>query len=88
MSKLDNLHTFVRLLNECEFPLSPILEYAIKEKIEQLSSDDESTVVMPVVEVQENDGMLEVSVKTTAGTKKKPSVLRIIRTDIVFHIVP
>ena len=81
MSKLDNLHTFVRLLNECEFPLSPILEYAIKEKIEQLSSDDESTVVMPVVEVQENDGMLEVSVKTTAGTKKKPSVLRIIRTD-------
>lgn len=81
MSKLEDLHTLVRLLKEFEFPVSPILEYAIKEKIEQLSSDDESTVVMPVVEVQENDGMLEVSVKTTAGTKKKPSVLRIIRTD-------
>ena len=81
MSKLEDLHTLVRLLKEFEFPVSPILEYAIKEKIEQLSSDDESTVVMPVVEVQENDGMLEVSVKTTDGTKKKPSVLRIIRTD-------
>ena len=69
------------MLNKFDLPVSPILEYAIKEKIEQLSSDDESTVVMPVVEVQENDGMLEVSVKTTAGTKKKPSVLRIIRTD-------
>lgn len=81
MSKLDDLHTLVRLLNEFEFPVSPILEYAIKEKIEQLSSDDESPVVMPVVEVQENSGMLEVSVKATTGTKKKPSVLRIIRAD-------
>ena len=42
MTKLDNLHTFVRLLNECEFPVSPILEYAIKEKIEQFSLDNVS----------------------------------------------
>lgn len=81
MSKLDDLHTLVRLLKEFEFPVSPILEYAIKEKIEQLSLEDESPVVMPVAEVLENDGMLEVSVKKTAGTKKKPSVLRIIRDD-------
>lgn len=81
MSKLDDLHTLVRLLKEFEFPVSPILEYAIKEKIEQLSSDNESPVVMPIVEIPENDGTHEVSVKATAGTKKKLSVLRIIRAD-------
>lgn len=81
MSKLDDLQTLVRLLKEFEFPVSPILEYAIKEKIKQLSSNDESPVVMPVVEVQENDRMHEVSVKATVRTNKKPSVLRIIRAD-------
>ena len=81
MTDVEELKHVLEVLNKFDFPVSPILEYAIKEKLEQLSSDDESTVVMPVVEVQENDGMLEVSVKTTAGTKKKPSVLRIIRTD-------
>lgn len=77
MSKLDDLHTLVRLLKEFEFPVSPLLEYAIKEKIEQLSSEGESPVVMPVVEVQENDGMFDVSV----FPKKKLSVLRIVRAD-------
>ena len=81
MTDVEELKHVLEVLNKFDLPVSPILEYAIKEKIEQLSSDDESTVVMPVVEVQENDGMLEVYVKTTAGTKKKPSVLRIIRTD-------
>ena len=81
MTDVEELKHVLEVLNKFDLPVSPILEYAIKEKIAQLSSDDESTVVMPVVEVQENDGMLEVSVKTTAGTKKKPSVLRIIRTD-------
>ena len=81
MTDVEELKHVLEVLNKFDLPVSHILEYAIKEKIEQHTSDDESTVVMPVVEVQENDGMLEVSVKTTAGTKKKPSVLRIIRTD-------
>ena len=42
MSKLDDLHTLVRLLKEFEFPVSPILEYAIKEKLEQFSLDNVS----------------------------------------------
>lgn len=40
MSKLDDLHTLVRLLDEFKFPVSPILEYAIKEKEEELCSSD------------------------------------------------
>ena len=39
MSKLDDLHTLVRLLKQFEFPVSPILEYAIKEKEEELSAE-------------------------------------------------
>lgn len=81
MADIEELKHVLEVLNKFDLPVSPILEYAIKEKIEQLSSDDESHVVMPVVEVQENSGMLEVSVKATTGTKKKPSVLRIIRAD-------
>lgn len=81
MTDVEELKHVLEVLNKFDLPVSPILEYAIKEKIEQLSSDDDSHVVMPVVEVQENDGMLEVSFKATTGTKKKPSALRIIRTD-------
>lgn len=40
MSKLDDLHTLQRLLKEFEFPVSPILEYAIKEKEEELCAND------------------------------------------------
>lgn len=81
MTDVEELTHVLEVLNKFDLPVSPILEYAIKEKIEQLSLDGESPVVMPVVEIQENDGMLEVSVKATAGTKKKPSVLRILRAD-------
>lgn len=42
MSKLDDLYTLVRLLKDFEFPVSPILEYAIKAKEEELcASHDE-----------------------------------------------
>ena len=81
MSKLDDLHTLQRLLKEFEFPVSPILEYAIKEKMEKLSSADENPVSMPVVEIEENEGMLEVSVQPSSPKKKKPSILRVIRAD-------
>lgn len=40
MSKLDDLHTLQRLLKEFEFPVSPILEYAIKEKEEELCAEN------------------------------------------------
>lgn len=81
MTDIEELKHVLEVLNKFDLPVSPILEYAIKEKIEQLSFDDESPVVVPVVEVQKNDGMIEVHVKPTVGTKKKPSVLRIIRPD-------
>jgi len=81
MSKLDDLHTLQRLLKEFEFPVSPILEYAIKEKIDQLSSDDDSQTNMPIMDVQENHGMMEVSVEAPVRIKKKPTKICVIRAD-------
>ncbi len=46
MGKLEDLHMLVRLLKEFEFPVSPILEYAIKAKEEELLfTDDVATCV-------------------------------------------
>ena len=81
MSKLDDLHTLQRLLKEFEFPVSPILEYAIKEKIDQLSSDDDSQINMPIMDVQENHGMMEVSVVAPVRIKKKATKICVIRAD-------
>lgn len=55
MSKIDDLHTLVRLLKEFEFPVSPILEYAIKEKEEELRSDDNTQVFYNGVEEEKNE---------------------------------
>lgn len=46
MSKLDDLHTLVRLLKEFEFPVSPILEYAIKEREEQYTIEANSITMV------------------------------------------
>ena len=53
MNKLDDLHTLKRLLMEFELPVSPILEYAIKEIESKLcvdesfaNSDDDTSVVL------------------------------------------
>lgn len=81
MSKLDDLHTLQRLLKEFDFPISPILEYAIKEKIDQLSSDDDSQINMPIMDVQENHGMMEVSVEASVRIKKKATKICVIRAD-------
>ncbi len=42
MNTLEDLHTLVRLLHEFKFPVSPILEYEIQEKIENFK-ENEST---------------------------------------------
>lgn len=38
MKTLEDLHTLVRLLHEFKFPVSPILEYEIKNKEEELKN--------------------------------------------------
>lgn len=55
MNKLDDLHTLVRLLNEFELPVSPILEYAIQERLEQCTTTENEITV-----VRESEPLLDV----------------------------
>lgn len=75
MSKLDDLYTLVRLLKEFEFPVSPILEYAIKSKEEELrighdeATSDDAVCVEPVsIEVQP---VIERTVNTISFASEK-----------------
>lgn len=81
MTDIEELKQVLKTLNKFNLPISPILEYAIKEKVEQLSSKDESQVVMPVIDVHETNETIESPFSTSAGVKKKVSVLRVIRDN-------
>ena len=81
MNEIKELHQIIELLRKYNLPVSPILEYAINEKIEQLSFLDESPVIKSVFETQEKDFLIGASVKTSTRTKKKPSVLKVVRAN-------
>lgn len=70
MSKIDDLHTLVRLLQEFDLPISPILEYAIKEKEEKLSAINNTILKeVSVEEMSENTIGMDMSV-TEASLKE------------------
>lgn len=50
MKTLENLHLLVRLLKEFELPISPILEFAIKEKENQICSESSLAVAKKEIE--------------------------------------
>ncbi len=58
MSKLDDLHTLVRLLKEFEFPVSPILEYAIKEKEKELCADCPTVVKEDSYNIEQSESVV------------------------------
>ena len=39
MTKIEELHYIIELLNKHDLPMSPILEYAIKEREEQYTTE-------------------------------------------------
>ena len=81
MSKIDDLHTLVRLLKEFEFPVSPILEYAIQEKIEELTVNGKNQITPSILDIKDIDAKRDMTLKPITASKKKPSVLRILRSD-------
>lgn len=79
MSKIDDLNTLVRLLKEYELPVSPILEFAIKEKIEAFSGQkkaSEMSIAVPVGISKPKATKVEVIRK-----KNNPSTIRVVRDD-------
>ncbi len=69
----------IEVLQKYKFPVSPILEYSIKEKIEQLSAIDDSPNIELKDEHQEKKR--QIITDTGSSTKKKPSILRVYRED-------
>ena len=83
MNTIEDLITLERLLAEFEFPVSPILQYAIQEKKEELTAEEtvaetaEETISVPeelyVTEETEEEPVQRI--------KKKASRLRVYRSD-------
>lgn len=55
MKKIEELYLILELLDKYELPLSPILDCAIKEKIEQLSTNDDAHDVTPLTEPKDSN---------------------------------
>ena len=84
MGKVEDLRALSRLLVEFELPVSPILEYAIKCKEEELSGVQTNDIVSEPTPKIIKPQKLKISsgiTGTTKQTKKAPSVLRIYRAD-------
>lgn len=80
MSRLDDLHTLVRLLKEFDLPVSPIMEYAIKEKEEELSQTD-TDEYQPISFAVENTPTQKMSCTENKPTRTKSEILRVLFPD-------
>lgn len=81
MTDIEELKHSLEVLKEHDLPVSPILEYAIKERIEQLSQVDKNSSVKTVMKKTNHRGMVKVVVRPSTGGNKKPTILRVIRAD-------
>lgn len=82
MSDIEELQHTIAVLRKYDLPLSPILEYAIKEKIEELSCSGESSTTTNDNVTQE-DVVLEPSAHSLSANRKrkKSTTLRVIRAN-------
>lgn len=78
MNTLEDLYTLKRLLYEFEFPVSPILEYAIKNKEEELMALTSKAQNETFIEAQNEENTLNADTKSIL---KRSSSLKIYRND-------
>ena len=81
MNELEELQSIMKLLKKYELPISPILEYAIEEKIAQISLKEDFMLSPSAAVVQESDKIIKADGNTKTCIKKKPLTLRIVRSD-------
>lgn len=92
MSKLDDLHTLVRLLKEFEFPVSPILEYAIKEKEGELCTTCSTVVKDDLYNIEQpenvvvNDSISFTSIKDEFSNYLYKSKSELTARNYLYHI--
>ena len=81
MTDAEELKHVLEVLKKFDLPISPILEYAIKEKIEELSPNSEGRSSVPVAdELIKEDAIVNVTINAVT-TKKKATTLRVIRAN-------
>ncbi|MBR3434200.1 MAG: hypothetical protein IKH05_11790 [Bacteroidaceae bacterium] len=81
MTDAEELKHVLEVLKRFDLPISPILEYAIKEKIEELSLNRERSASVPVAEVFSEENFFESSSIKAVTAKKKPTSLRVTRAN-------
>lgn len=81
MTDAEELKHVLEVLKKFDLPISPILEYAIKEKIEELSLNSERSASVPVDEVFSEESVIEPSSIKAVTAKKKPTSLRVTRAN-------
>ena len=81
MTDAEELKHVLEVLKKFDLPISPILEYAIKEKIEELSLNSKRSASVPVAEAYAEEGIVETSSIKAVTAKKKPTSLRVTRAN-------
>ncbi|MBP3195671.1 MAG: hypothetical protein J6N21_01525 [Butyrivibrio sp.] len=81
MTDAEELKQVLEVLKKFDLPISPILEYAIKEKIEELSHNSERMTSVPVPELFSEESVAEPSSIKAVTVKKKPTSLRVTRSN-------
>lgn len=80
MKEIEELQNLLDILKKYNLPVSPILEYAIKEKIESLSQGERKPVSVEENQVIDTEKEPDDYVNEQSGTKRI-STIRIIRPD-------
>lgn len=81
MTDAEELKHVLEVLKRFDLPISPILEYAIKEKIEELSLNSERSASVPVDEVFSEENIIEHTSIKAVTAKKKTTSLRVTRAN-------
>lgn len=79
MTDAEELKNVLAVLKKFDLPISPILEYAIKEKIEELSPNGDRNISVTVAETYPEE--YDTTHTNKVATKKKPTTLRVIRPN-------
>lgn len=84
MTDIEELQHLLEVMRKFDLPISPILEYAIKDKIESLSDGEDPLVTQNVVKEDTPINIFKpkfMAIESKERKKKKATTIRVIRAD-------
>ena len=84
MNDIEELQHLLEVMKRFDLPISPILEYAIKDKIESLSEGEISYVTPDLMNENATICMFKpkrMAIEPKERKKKKPTTIRVVRAD-------